>query len=435
MYAQNRIGTNTKAMTKRFLILTHLCFIIPALMLASCAPSNSGYRTQPTRGPAPAAQTAPKSLEDLNQDLAQQQIPPANLPTVKVGLLLPLSGQHKALGEAMLKSAQLALFEIGHANLELLPRDTKGNGQGARQAAESAINDGAQILLGPLFAPSVRAAKPVAERKRINMLAFSTDWSLAGGHTYIMGFLPFDQVERVSRFAASKGMSRVGIIAPASTYGNVVTKSFNQVAAGTGISVAKTTTFPAGTKNLAPTVREFAQYDARQAAGALNASPYDAVFMPVGGQDARAIGSLLSHYQLPPRSVKRLGTGLLDEASLATESNLEGAWFAAPPPSARAGFEDRFVRTFGSRPPRLSTLAYDATALAAVLAQRGLQQNGRPAYSQQDLSNPNGFSGVDGIFRFRRGNTIERGLAIVEFKHGKLIVADPAPTTFQSISQ
>lgn len=425
----------TKAMTKRTLILAHLFLIIPALMLASCGSGNSGYRTQPTRGPAPAAQNAPKSLEELNQDLSQQQVAPANLPTVKVGLLLPLSGQHKALGDAMLKSAQLALFEIGHANLELLPRDTMGNGQGARQAAESAINDGAQILLGPVFAPSVRAAKPVAERHRINMLAFSTDWSLAGGNTYIMGFLPFDQVERVSRFAASKGLNRVGVIAPASAYGNVVTKSFNQVAAATGVTVAKTTTFPAGTKNLAPTVREFAQYDTRKDAGALGSSPYDAVFMPVGGQDARAIGSLLSHYQLPPRNVKRLGTGLLDEASLASESNLEGAWFAAPPPNARAGFEDRFVRTFGSRPHRLSTLSYDATALVAILAQRGLQQSGRPAFTQADLSNPNGFSGVDGIFRFRRGNTVERGLAVVEFKRGKLIVADPAPTTFQSMSQ
>ncbi len=404
-------------------------------MLASCGSGNSGYRTQPNRGTAPTAQNAPKSLDDLNQVIGQQQVAPANLPTVKVGLLLPLSGQHQALGDAMLKSAQLALFEIGHANLELLPRDTEGNGQGARKAAQSAIDDGAQILLGPVFAPSVRAAKPVAERHRINMLAFSTDWSLAGGNTYIMGFLPFDQVERVSRFAASKGLNRVGILAPASAYGNVVTKSFNQVAAQSGISIVENTTFQPGTKNLAPVVRNFARFDARNNAGALKTSPYDAVFIPVGGQDARAIGSLLSHYELPPRTVRRLGTGLLDETSLASESNLEGAWFAAPPPNARAGFEDRFIRTFGSRPPRLSTLSYDATALVAILAQRGLQQSGRPSFSQSDLGNPNGFSGVDGIFRFRRGNTIERGLAIVEFRRGKLIVADPAPTTFQSLSQ
>lgn len=358
-----------------------------------------------------------------------------NLPTVKVGLLLPLSGKHKGLGDAMLKSAQLALFEIGHANLELLPRDTMGTNEGGRTAAESAVNDGAQILLGPVFAPAVRAAQPIAQRSRINMLAFSTDWSLAGGNTYIMGFLPFDQVERVARYAAANGLNRVGVIAPANTYGNVATKSFNQVANQLGMSIVQNKTFAPGTKNLAPVIREFTNFDARSSAGAISTAPFDAVFMPVGGEEARDIGSLLTHYELPPRNVKRLGTGLLDEAALASESNLEGAWFAAPPPQARKGFEDRFVRTFGSRPPRLSTLAYDATALAAVLAQRGLQQNGRPAFSQNDLNNPNGFSGVDGIFRFRRGNTIERGLAIVEFRRGQLVVADPAPTTFQSMSQ
>jgi len=427
-------AAQTKAMTKHPLILAHILLICSALLLNACGPSSGGYSRAPSRAPAASAQQAPNQLDEAN-DLSQQQTAPANLPTVKVGLLLPLSGQHKGLGDAMLKSAQLALFEIGHANLELLPRDTMGTAEGARSAAQSAVNDGAQILLGPVFAPAVKAAKPIAQRSRINMLAFSTDWSLAGGNTYIMGFLPFDQVERVTRYAASNGMSRVGVISPASAYGSVVTNAFNKAASQSGVSIVQNKTYPPGTGNLAPVVREFTNFDARSSTGNLSTSPFDAVFMPVGGQDARAIGSLLTHYELPPRNVKRLGTGLLDEAALASEANLEGAWFAAPPPQARRGFEDRFVRTFGSRPPRLSTLSYDATALVAVLAQRGLQQSGRPAFSSSDLHNPNGFSGVDGIFRFRRGNTIERGLAIVEFRRGQLVVADPAPTTFQSLSQ
>ncbi len=427
-------GTNTKTMIRPSALLVLLTLLAPILFLNGCT-GGSGYSKPPSsRTPAPAQQE-PKSLEELSETLSQQQNAPANLPTVKVGLLLPLSGKHQNLGQTMLNSAQMALFEIGHANLELLPRDTMGSAEGARAAAQSAVDDGAQILLGPVFAPAVRAAQPVAQRSRINMLAFSTDWSLAGGHTFIMGFLPFDQVERVTRFAAANGLNDIGVIAPSNTYGNIVTQSFNQVAAQSGINVREKTAFPPGTSNLAPVVRSFARFDERERAGALKSSPYSAVFMPVGGQDARAIGSLLTHYELPPRSVRRLGTGLLDETALASEKNLEGAWFAAPPPNARKGFEDRFIRTFGSRPQRLATLSYDATALAAVLAQRGLQQNGRPAFTQRDLTNPNGFSGVDGIFRFHSGNTVERGLAIIEFKNGRLVVADPAPTTFQSISQ
>ncbi|MEM7651539.1 MAG: hypothetical protein AAF204_05605 [Pseudomonadota bacterium] len=116
---------------------------------------------------------------------------------------------------------------------------------------------------------------------------------------------------------------------------------------------------------------------------------------------------------------------------MATENNLEGTWFAAPSPSARKSFQQRFISTYGNRPPRLSTLAFDATALAAVLARRGLEQTGRPAFDRNSITSPNGFAGIDGIFRFRSDNTAERGLAVLEFKRGQIVVVDEAPKTFQ----
>jgi hypothetical protein len=190
-------------------------------------------------------------------------------------------------------------------------------------------------------------------------------------------------------------------------------------------------TFPVSTTNLAPVVQSFARFDERKARGTLTQTPFDAVLMPVGNQEARAIGSLLTLYELPPRSVRRLGTGLMDEVSLASEKNLEGTWFAAPPPAARKNFENRFAATYGSAPPRLASLAFDATALAAVLAKRGLTATGKPAFDATSIRNPNGFSGLDGIFRFRNDNTAQRGLAVLEFRRGQTVVIDEAPTTFQ----
>jgi hypothetical protein len=159
--------------------------------------------------------------------------------------------------------------------------------------------------------------------------------------------------------------------------------------------------------------------------------PFDAVLMPTGGEQARAIGSLLTYNQLPPSKVRRIGTGLFDDNALATEANLDGAWFAAPSPNSRKAFEGRYIRTYGAKPQRLATLAYDSTALAAILARTGLQQQGRPAFTRQDLMNPNGFAGIDGIFRFRPNGTAERGLAILTFKNGQVAVLDNPPSTFE----
>ncbi len=324
------------------------------------------------------------------------------LQTVKVGLLLPLTGDHSSLGQAMLKAAQMALFDIGYESLELLPRDTKGTPEGAEKAVRAAVDDGAQIILGPVFAASVEAAKTVTQRAGVNMIAFSTDWKLSGGNTFIMGFLPFDQIERIIAYSTSHGMARVGVLAPGTDYGHAVLSAYRSMAGRMGLITTDIVSFSPESGNLSPVLRNFSQYDRRvellnqkirelkpyvasnpgdrQAAQTLaqlektdtvGDPPFDAVLLPVGSGIARAAANLLSHYDLPPNSVKRLGTGLWDDPGLASEPSLQNAWFAAPSPHSRETFENRFKHIYRVPPQRLSTLAYDATALTAILAKTG----------------------------------------------------------------
>ena len=159
-------------------------------------------------------------------------------------------------------------------------------------------------------------------------------------------------------------------------------------------------------------------------------APYDAVFMPIGGNTARSISNLLRQYDLPPSKVKRLGTGLWDDPSLATEAAMDGAWFASPDPQSGARFRQKFSSIYGYEPPRLTTLAYDATALAGVLARKGFRQIKKPAFDHVSITNANGFAGIDGIFRFNSNGIVERGLAILEYKSGNIRVIDKAPTSF-----
>ncbi len=386
----------------------------------------------------------------------------AALPPVKVALLLPLSGPHADLGQAMLQAAQLALFDMGFESFELMPRDTKGTPAGAAEAARAAVTDGAQLVLGPLFAESVRAAKPVTQRYNVNMIGFSTDWSLAGGNTYIMGFLPFAQVTRVTEYAFANGYDDIAILTPGTAYGNAVVSAYNTVARRTGLRTANVTRLGTSENENSAILRRVTRYDervqmveertamlesrlaqnpndsaARSELAALNAGengivpPFEAVLMPVGGDQARALASMLNFYELEPEDVKRIGTGLWDDPGLATDPALDGAWFAASSPALRADFENRYRALYGLRPPRLSTLAYDATALAAVLARGGYQATGRPAFTRHDLTNPNGFAGIDGIFRFRPDGLVERGLAVLEYRDSAITVIDPAPTTFE----
>lgn len=435
--------------------------VLALILLAGCSNGTDNnmpwvYKSAPEQGPAGATaptgplptlpQTAPPYISADNsypaapplQNPAYPAQPPArpDLPGVKVAILLPLSGPHAGLGQALLNAAQMALFDIGYNNFQLVPYDTGDGAAGGAQAAQSALNDGAGLILGPLFADSVRTAKAVAARSNVNIVAFSTDGTLADNRTFLMGFLPFGQVERVVSYAASRGITDLGVLAPQDAYGDAALQSYQNASYRNKIRTVEQKRFLPGSATLAADIKSFARYEQRVSMGAngtlsVQPPPFNAVFIPAGGKTLQNASDLMTEAGLPPDSVRRLGTGLWDDPVLASDKNLEGSWFAAPSPNLRRDFEQRYHSLHGEAPPRLATLAYDATALAAVLAQTGLQNQGSPAFDAASITNPNGFSGVDGIFRFRANGLVERGLAILEFRNGQIRVIDDAPGSFE----
>ncbi len=370
----------------------------------------------PTTSQLPPGQVQPHTIPGA--DTAAPVSPVGK--TAKVAILVPLSGKGSEAGQDMLNAAQLALFDLGDNSFELMPRDTLGTPEGARNATEAAIRDGAQLLLGPVFAADVRAASPVAMGGNKSVIAFSTDWTVANSSTFIMSFLPHTQVKRVLEYASTRGITRVALIAPNDAYGNVVAAAFDSTARKQGMTAVASIRF-----NSAGAVTP----DQLRPLMATNgAAPVQAVLIAADPSKSASISALLTQQGLTPALVKRMGTGLWDDPSAFTQTELQGAWYAASSPAQRATFENNYQKTYGKKPLRIASLAYDATALAAVLAKSG------QGYDRSAILNPNGFSGIDGIFRFRPDGLVDRGLAILEIRSGTAVTVDDSPRTFQSSS-
>jgi branched-chain amino acid transport system substrate-binding protein len=400
--------------------LPRFCAIAAVLAIAACTPPPA-----PAPKPLPPPPPPPVVGNPLDHDLPGYMRLPGIAPNevpVRVGIILPFtsgSAGTRALAASMLKAAEMAMFDSGNHDILLMTADEGSGGAAAAAAAQQLLGQGAEVIVGPLFGPSVAAVAPIARDRGVPVLAFSTEKSVAGKGAYLLSFLPQNEVRRVVNFAAANGHHQFAALLPESPYGEVTGSAFNEAVSDSHGSVVDVEHFAANAADVA------------QPSDAVVKSGADAVLIAQGGVMLRAIAPTLSFHGASRDKVKLLGTGLwADDPSLEKESSLAGSWYAAPAPNADEQFVTRYRSTFGAAPASLASLAYDALSLVALLSP------GTPyhRFTQAALMDPNGFAGVNGIFRFSADGTSERGLAVMEVTPTGPVVVSPAPTTFQKKS-
>ncbi len=350
----------------------------------------------------------------------QTQTPQVPAAPAKVALLVPsdAAGEPGRIGKAMKQAAELALFDAGNSGIVLVTKATKGTPASAQAATQAALAEGAQIILGPLLGSEVQAVKPVAKAKGVPVVAFSSVSAVAGGGAYLMSFLPEEEVDNIVRHAAKNGLRNIGAILPVSQYGTVVENALRASGRTHGVNVSPIEKYERSLSGVATPAQRIAQ------AGGSGA--IQALMVAEGGQMLGTLSGQLVQNGFSPASVRVLGTGLWDDPSTAQVPIANSGWFAGVASQSLTQFEQRFQQTYGAKPHRLASLAYDATSLAIILG-RGAEGS---RFSHQAITNPEGFQGVNGLFRFRQDGRIQRGLSILQVQQGGNRVIAPAPSRF-----
>jgi len=385
-----------------------------ALAVAACSMGSGRRLSQQEKDEFLGAPTSPVESQPLGGPAASgDQI--GSGPT-RIGLIVPLTqgSGPSVVGTSLRNAAELAVAESGSNDITVLVKDDHSTPEGARAAAQAAISEGAELLIGPLFAPDVRETGRVARPAGKPVIAFSTDTSAATRCVYLLSFLVESYVDRIIDFAASRGKRSVAALVPQNDYGNVALAEFQQVAARRGLRVMMIERYTPST--LAASVQKIAALGGQ----------IDTLFIPEQTEAMGAVSQQLSAAGIDPAKVQLLGTGLWNDARVLKLPALQGAWFAAPENGGFNQFAERYRAKFGSDPTRIATLAYDATMLATALA----RSQGPQRYSDSVLTNPAGFNGADGVFRFRPDGQNERGLSVLQINNGATTVVSPAPRSF-----
>jgi ABC-type branched-subunit amino acid transport system substrate-binding protein len=316
----------------------------------------------------------------------------------------------------MRNAAEMAIAEFSSPNIQLLVKDDGGTPDGARQSAQQALDAGAEIILGPLFAQAVGVVGQIARGRNVPVIAFSTDANVASSGVYLLSFLPESDVERIVQYAASAGKRSYAALIPDNPYGTVVEAAFKQAIARRNGQLVAFEHYPHDKAAMAAPVKSVAQAAARA----------DALFIPDGADAVPDVVQTLVADGVNTKKIQLLGTGLWDDPRISANPLLDGGWYAAPDGAGYRSFAGRYRARYKLDPVRTATLAYDAVALVAAL----VKTQGAQRFSPAVLTNPSGFTGIDGLFRFRSDGTNERGLAVLRVTPSGSQTISPAPKSF-----
>lgn len=328
----------------------------------------------------------------------------------RVALLVPLSGGNGQVGQSIANATTMALLDTNADNLRITTYDTA---TGARNAASRAINDGNQLILGPLLADNVPSVLAEARAGDVPLISFSNDTSVAGPDAFVMGHIPEQSITATVAYARARGSSNFAALIPVGEYGIRAEAALRTALRQSGGSLVATEQFARGNTSIISSAERI-----KQRGG------YDTVLVADGARlTAQAAGVFM------PGSTQMIGTELLSgEGSVTRNSALRGAWFSAVPDARFKRFSDSYNARFGGQPYRISTLGYDSVLLALRVSQDWTVGDRFPTRALRD---PGGFLGLDGAFRFQRSGVVERAMEIREIREGQVVIVQDAPSRFE----
>lgn len=342
---------------------------------------------------------------------------------VPVALLVPFGsddGNNDVLATSLQNAAQLAVSDLGDVKIDLRIYPTSGNADAAAEAASKAVNEGAKIILGPVFGDAANAAGAAVAARGVSVLSFSNNTDVAGGNVFVLGHTFKNTADRMVAYANSKGLGNVLVVHAKNLTGEFGRKAVEQAASDAGANYTGSASYEFSQQGVVSAVRDIAKQVRDTNTQSIIFASDTAGALPI-------LAQLLPENGIKPNEIKFMGLTRWDiPTQTLSLTGLQGGWFALPDPSLDGGFRDRYTTAYGRPPHPLAGLAYDGVAAIGALVSAG----GSDALSRENLTQRSGFAGVNGVFRFLPDGTNERAMAVVEIEDNLVKVIDPAPRSF-----
>ena len=326
---------------------------------------------------------------------------------LNVGVLLPLTGKASNIGLGMQNAMFMALDDLQSNRLTLKFYDTKSSKIGAEIAAEKAIDEGAQLILGPLMSEEVEGASSETLSANIPMVSFTTSPQVLQKGVYSIGLLNGEQVDRAVSYATSKGRRKMALLVPDTNSGLNIVKAAIMSTIAKDMTLDKVGFYSAENVDFSQLIKEMsAQAD------------FDTVMIADSGNRLKSLASMFAYNDIMYPDVLFMGTSAWDNTNLSKETILYHGVYPMVSKSYGTYFTDKYKETFGEQPKSIYSFAYDSVLLASVVAGKSDEN------IESTLTQNSGFIGVNGFFKILPTGQSYHSLEMVEVtKEGPKVVS------------
>jgi len=360
----------------------------------------------------------------------------------KSAVLLPVTGSHADIGQVLAQAAELAIPPGGFPALDII--DTGGTASGAAAAAQTAVSNGDNLILGPLTSAETAAVAPIARSAGVMVLAFTNDASQSQSGVWPIGITPDQQIRRLVVAALGQGKNQFAALLPDSDFGRAMANALRKATDAAGVSPPAIRMHAPGMTAITSAARDLSDYNNRRgpidakvkSARALGTADgrreaqelvktsippprFNVLLLADTGDSLQEVAAVLPYYDVDRSAVQVIGPALWSAASSGSAS-LSSAWYAAPDSNSRMNLERAYSAKYGMAPPPIADLAFDAASIARVIS-------GSRGADWAALTQPTGFIGADGWLSFSPDGQVRRGLAVFRIERAGPMIIEPAP--------
>ena len=353
---------------------------------------------------------------------------------IKIGLLVPMTGSNKDLGQSIIKAVRLAIKDIDSNLIEIIPKDTATKANQTLKSAFELKEMGVKVVIGPIFHESLAY---LDEMKDLTFLSLTNKTLDLPKNVISAGINSTSQLNTIKKFIEMKNIKKTIFLTPIKNYEFEIKKGiknsrikifrdyvYNKEPTKLTSQIEEITNYKIRKQNLEDEIyriknsNEFnkeikiKRLEKRYTLGGLN---FDAVIIADFDESLKSVGTSLLYTDVSPKNKYFITLNQWFDSSLLNETDIQPIYFPSINKNNFDNYKEKFFKEFNEYPSHLSLLSYDLVGLVYYLSLKTNLTNLNKLFKKK-----NSFKGKIGIFDIKN-NKINHRLNFYKIENKKLI--------------